>query len=236
VPAILSTLRSHSRVSGPLSLLLFVALLAFLPLLFAELMTVALLKLHLSPEAAVMLIGGILAGGFINVPIRRVVRLEPVPTYPTAIFRLDLFWPRTARIRTETVIAVNVGGCVVPTGVALYEAAHLLRGGARPAIYLTVSILINIAACYALARPVKGVGITLPPLVPASLAAITALILAPAEAAPVAFVAGVLGPLIGADLLNLRKVSQIATGIASIGGAGTFDGIVLSGIVAAYLA
>ncbi len=35
------------------------------------------------------------------------------------------------------------------------------------------------------------------------------------------------------DLLHLKDVANIATGI---GGAGTFDGIVLSGIVAAYLA
>ena len=48
--------------------------------------------------------------------------------------------------------------------------------------------------------------------------------------------AGVLGPLIGADLLHLREIEKIATGVASIGGAGTFDGIILSGIMAAYLA
>jgi uncharacterized membrane protein len=47
---------------------------------------------------------------------------------------------------------------------------------------------------------------------------------------------GVLGPLIGADLLHLRDIKTLETGIASIGGAGTFDGIVLSGIVADYLA
>jgi uncharacterized membrane protein len=64
----------------------------------------------------------------------------------------------------------------------------------------------------------------------------SALFLVPDQAPPVAFVAGVLGPLIGADLLHLRDIEKIATGIASIGGAGTFDGIVLSGIVAAYLA
>jgi uncharacterized membrane protein len=63
-----------------------------------------------------------------------------------------------------------------------------------------------------------------------------AVILAPSEAAPVAYIAGVAGPLIGADLLHLREIEQSATGIASIGGAGTFDGLVLSGIVAAYLA
>jgi uncharacterized membrane protein len=56
------------------------------------------------------------------------------------------------------------------------------------------------------------------------------------QAAPVAFVAGTLGPLIGADLLHLREIEESAVGVASIGGAGTFDGIVLSGIIAAYLA
>lgn len=47
---------------------------------------------------------------------------------------------------------------------------------------------------------------------------------------------GVLGPLIGADLLHLRDIEAAESGVVSIGGAGTFDGIVLSGIIAAYLA
>ncbi len=76
----------------------------------------------------------------------------------------------------------------------------------------------------------------MPGLLPPLVAVMSALLLAPDQAPPVAFVAGVLGPLIGADLLHLRDVSKLTTGIASIGGAGTFDGIVLSGIVAAYLA
>ena len=42
-------------------------------------------------------------------------------------------------------------------------------------------------------------------------------------------VSGVLGPLIGANLLHIRDIAALETGIASIGGAGTFDGIVLSG-------
>lgn len=47
---------------------------------------------------------------------------------------------------------------------------------------------------------------------------------------------GVPSPLIDADPLHLRDIEKIATGIANIGGAGTFDGILLPGIVAAYLA
>jgi Protein of unknown function (DUF1614) len=56
------------------------------------------------------------------------------------------------------------------------------------------------------------------------------------DAAPVTYVAGATRPLPGADLLHLREIEESAVGIASIGGAGTFDGIVLSGIVAACLA
>jgi uncharacterized membrane protein len=54
--------------------------------------------------------------------------------------------------------------------------------------------------------------------------------------APVAFVAGVAGPLIGADLMHLKDITKVSAGMLSIGGAGTFDGIVLSGVLAAVLA
>jgi uncharacterized membrane protein len=95
---------------------------------------------------------------------------------------------------------------------------------------------INVGVCYWLARPMENVGIGLPVLAPALAAAMAALILMPSYAAPLAFSAGVLGPLVGADLLHLKDVGKISTGLASIGGAGTFDGIVVSGIVATLLA
>jgi uncharacterized membrane protein len=70
------------------------------------------------------------------------------------------------------------------------------------------------------------------PLVSAGLAPLLHSAMAP----PVAFAAGVMGPLAGADLLHLKEIETRVVGVLSIGGAGTFDGIVLSGIVAAYLA
>ena len=45
-----------------------------------------------------------------------------------------------------------------------------------------------------------------------------------------------MGTLIGADLLNLDKISGLGAPVASIGGAGTFDGIFLIGIMAVLLA
>jgi uncharacterized membrane protein len=51
-----------------------------------------------------------------------------------------------------------------------------------------------------------------------------------------AYISGTLGTLIGADLLNLAKIQGLGAPIASIGGAGTFDGIFTTGILAVLLA
>jgi uncharacterized membrane protein len=65
---------------------------------------------------------------------------------------------------------------------------------------------VNIAVCYRIAQPVHRVGILLPGLVPAAVAALLALLFAPTDAAPIAYIAGVAGPLIVADLMHLREV------------------------------
>jgi uncharacterized membrane protein len=219
-----------------LSLFAFLLLVLLLPMLFGELMATSLVKLHLSPEAALLLMMAMIVGGLVNIPVKRIAHERMVPVHPLAIYGLGGLWPAMRRERRETIIAVNFGGCVIPTGLALYELLRLVAQGAPALLAVLVAGIVNIAVCYFLARPVQGVGILLPGLVPAAVAAILALIFAPGEAAPVAYIAGVAGPLIGADLFHLKEIEQSTVGMASIGGAGTFDGIVLSGIVAAYLA
>jgi putative Mg2+ transporter-C (MgtC) family protein len=49
------------------------------------------------------------------------------------------------------------------------------------------------------------------------------------------WITSAIGTLIGADLLNLRKIRGLGAPVASIGGAGTFDGIFLAGIIAVLL-
>jgi uncharacterized membrane protein len=110
-------------------------------------------------------------------------------------------------------------------------------------VALTAACAINIAVCYVVARPLPGIGIVMPAFI-APLTAVVATWLVcglwePAGAenlAPIAFTAGVAGPLIGADLLHLKDLAKTPVGIMSIGGAGTFDGIILSGVLAALLA
>jgi uncharacterized membrane protein len=224
------------RPPGCLPLLLFLLLLALLPFLFGELFSTALMKLHLTPGTALLVILGILIGSGINIPVKRVARTEEVVEDPLAIFGFSGWWPQLRRVRRETIIAVNVGGCLIPVALAIYETVQLMTAGWQPLSGLLLAIFVNAMVCYRMAQPIKGIGIAMPALLPPLIAAVSALLFVPDQAPPVAFVAGVLGPLIGADLLHLRDISKIATGIASIGGAGTFDGIVLSGIVAAYLA
>jgi len=66
--------------------------------------------------------------------------------------------------------------------------------------------------------------------------AIVAVMLSREDSAPLAYIAGSLGTLIGADLTNLDKVRGLGAPVASIGGAGTFDGIFLTGILAVLFA
>ena len=209
------------RAFTPISLLAFLVLLILMPLLFGELMTVSLVKLNLSPGVALLLTVAIIFGGAINVPVKRIEHYQTVTRHPLAIFGMDAMWPRLREVRRETVVAINVGGCIIPTVLSLWELAHLVALGPEASVSLFVACAINVAVCYVLARPVAGVGILLPGLVPALVAAIVALVLMPDEAPPIAFVAGVAGPLVGADLLHLKEIEASATGIASIGGAGT---------------
>jgi len=145
------------------------------------------------------------------------------------------------RRRTETLIAINVGGCLIPAVIALVQASYALSDGGRVVLALAIAVGVNVAVCYAVARPVRGVGIAMPGFVSPLVAVGIAWLLLGGDAlassrAAVAFTAGVAGPLIGADLLHLRRLEGTAASIVAIGGAGTFDGIVLSGLLAALLA
>jgi uncharacterized membrane protein len=133
--------------------------------------------------------------------------------------------------RPSNVMAINVGGALIPLGLSVYL---LVRGAAPPTAVLGVALVALIV--HRTARPLPGIGIAVPVIVPPLIAAGTGLLLAPAAAPAFAYVAGSLGTLIGADLLNLGTLRRLGGPVASIGGAGTFDGIFVTGILAVLLA
>jgi uncharacterized membrane protein len=221
---------------GCLSLLVVVALLVLFPLFLADVMASALGKLGLSPGLSIVVVLAMFIGGIVNIPVKKIPRVMSLETTPLGLFGAERLFPGWFRQSPYTVIAVNAGGCVIPCLIVAYELFRIAAHGPNALAFTAAAVAINVMVCYWVARPVANVGIVLTPVVPALVAAACAFVLMRDFAPPVAFTAGVLGPLIGADLLNLRRIGRISTGIASIGGAGTFDGIVLSGLVATLLA
>ena len=92
------------------------------------------------------------------------------------------------------------------------------------------------AVVYMLAQPVPQMGIAVPLFIPPVVSALVAMLLSREHAAPLAYVSGCLGTLIGADLMNLDELGHLGATVASIGGAGTFDGVFLTGVLAVLLA
>lgn len=182
------------------------------------------------PWAAVVLLLGVLLGSFVNIPVWRVEgQWERVSSDPSSF----PFRPVKRIEKGTTTINLNVGGAVIPIGISVFL---LVRLPAALYPHLLAATAVVAAVCYQLARPVKGTGIAMPALIPPLLASLLAIVVAPrGQAAVVAFVAGVIGVLVGADLLNLPKLANSGARAASIGGAGTFDGIFLTGILSVVL-
>jgi uncharacterized membrane protein len=208
-----------------LILLLFITLPVFFILLFLNVVTISFSKLGLSPDAAFMLLFAILIGSTINLPIsrRRITYQSPRPSY------MHFFFYRPPPV-THQVITVNVGGAVIPVGFALY----LLQ--LAPLLPTLVATGVMVIITRWLAKPVAGLGIAMPFWIPPIFSAGLALLLSRDNPAPVAYISGVVGTLIGADLLNWSNFRKLGSHVLSIGGAGVFDGIFLTGIVAALIA
>lgn len=171
-----------------------------------------------------------LLGSHVNIPLYaiRVERLLP-PREVTVFGRTYVAPPVVAE--GTTIIAINVGGALLPVILSLYL---FLRSRTRGRILLGTAIVAAIV--HGLARIVPGVGIAVPMFIPPLGAAAVSLVLAFRRAPPVAYVSGSMGTLIGADLLNLRRIGELGSPVVSIGGAGTFDGVFLTGIIAGLLA
>jgi uncharacterized membrane protein len=219
----------YRPLSWPLLVICFTLLLALAPLLLAG-VSFAFESVGIGPKTAVSLLFAVLLGSWVNIPLWRLPATRVQHEQEIAAFGMRWRVP-VLHETPETLLAINLGGAVVPVGVSAWILLHDHRWWIALLATAVVAIVTN-----RVARPVAGLGIAVPALVPPLTAAGTALLLAGGAAAPAAFVAGTLGTLVGADLLNLRRLSTLGAQIASIGGAGTFDGVFLSGVLAVILA
>ena len=217
----------------PRKLLLFVLLTSFLvTFLQLQVFQIAFSRLGLSPAGGLLLVMAALIGSGINIPVATIDSgYDPAaaPQLPGA----GMFPMRPASgMPGKTVIAVNIGGCAVPVGMCLYQLlGHFVSLYTLLPALLVVTLVSRLAS-----RPIHGVGVGMPVLLAPLVAVFMALLLDSGNPAPLAFCSGVLGVLVGADLLRLPDIRRMNVPFASIGGAGTFDGVFLTGIVAALLA
>lgn len=230
------------RVSGCLVLCVVVLVACIVPLVLVNVAQSALENLHLSPAAAMLVLLATILGSPINLPLVRYPLPQEVEIPVLHPLAGSPGYPQFRRLRQEMVVAVNVGGCVVPVLLAVWLMRFILQGPPAVAGTLLCGVALNSAACWHFARPIRGFGIALPLFIPAAVAlGVTWLGLGRDPAleqylAPVAFISGISGPLIGADLLHWNDFRKVSAGMVSIGGAGTWDGIVVAGLLSAFLA
>jgi uncharacterized membrane protein len=191
----------------------------------------AYMRLGVGPGVALLLLFGSLIGSYFNIPITVLPGPPPVQSGQIVDFfgmsyvvPVVVSWP-------GTVLAVNVGGALIPTVMSAYLVVRY-QLWVKAAIATTAIAFI----IHSMATPVPSLGIAVPVFAPVVSTAILAFILSREYAAPLAYIGGSMGTLIGADLSNLDKINGLGAPIASIGGAGTFDGIFLTGILAVLLA
>jgi len=205
----------------------FVALVVFVEI---RALRYAYLRVGVSSRAAMLLLLASLFGSYVNIPVAQLPERQISAGHVITSYGMQYVIPSVTEW-PGTVIAVNIGGAIVPTVLSLYLLARN-RIWARG----LVATALVAAVCHYVAYPVRGLGIAIPPFVPPIAATIVALVLSPRQAAPLAYIGGSLGTLIGADLLNLDKIQGLGAPVASIGGAGTFDGIFLAGVLGVLFA
>jgi uncharacterized membrane protein len=213
-----------------LVLLLVVFLVVLVVLVELRVLSYAYRKIGIRPRYVFLIMVLTLLGSGVNIPLYEIPAGRMPAPHTTWHYGVPYAVPEAMRAGV-TVVAVNVGGALIPTLLSLYLFLRLpLRGR------MIIGTAVVAVVVHQMAQVVAGVGIVVPILAPPLLAAGVALILSYHRAPPVAYVSGTMGTLIGADLLNLGKVAHMGAPMVSIGGAGTFDGVFLTGILAGLLA
>jgi len=213
------------------ALLFSILAIFFITILQVDLFEIAFTKLGLTPQQSLFLLIGSLLGSGINLPLLQL--RNPEQGFPVkVVVQKVIFGVAPKTLSDKVIIAVNVGGCLIPVGLSLYFISLQLIDPVKIFIGVFGITLLS----YKTSQLIPGFGVGMPIFLAPLSAALLALIIDPEHAAQLAYMSGVLGVLIGADLMRIKNIAQLGRSIAVIGGAGTFDGIFLTGLIAALLA
>jgi len=224
-----------------IALLILIAPLIFI-YLFLRLSETAFEMVGFTHWHATLAVFGSILGSMVDIQLIS----APISSYPEwYVTLMSLFSVNVSGRFHPLLLAVNLGGCIIP----LLISAHLIM---RNQVSLNKALLgmgVVAAITYTAAEAVPGEGIVLPVWLSPLLAALMGILLARGfrRAPPIAYISGTLGTLVGADLLSLLtpgilsalspvELHKAKPLVLSIGGAGVFDGIFLTGIIAVLLA
>jgi uncharacterized membrane protein len=242
-------LSRHERlVFRPISLIYFALLGALLVLTLiaatSSLRGLLVQGVGLPPEAFGLVLFVSLFGSAVNIPLTVLKSRVPVVTTKEVRF----FWvrwriPHIVNDVRRTLITVNLGGAVVPVLISLYLLFWSIPAASPQILSTYAKVLIVLLVVTWLtnrnSRLVPGLGIATPAFAPPLITAVSVVLvnwISPLSCpTQVAYVGGTLGTLIGADLMNLEKLPELGAPVVSIGGAGTFDGIYITGLVSVLL-
>ena len=176
----------------------------------------------------------------VNIVVKEFREEYLVPTIEfIEYFGIPVPTPRLKLRERVSFLTVNVGGALIPTVISLFIMLRLLQlGYLNLLLGMIVALIVVSIVTFLASRPIPGVGIVSPMFIPPLTATAISLLVAPKPlcAFPIAYVSGTLGTLIGADILHLMlDWDKIKAQVISIGGAGTFDGIYLTGILSTIL-
>jgi uncharacterized membrane protein len=217
-------------LAGPFLFVLLAATLTAVALVIVGAISYAYRRIGLDQNWLFAALFGSILGSRINIPIRHFSGGPHREVREVTSFGVRYRVPVTVQ-SGRTTLAVNVGGALIPTALATYLIIH-----DRLWLQSLIAVVIVSTLIHFVARPVPGLGIVTPALLPPCVAALTAIAVSAHSDAGLAYICGTLGTLIGADLTNIHKIKGMGAPVASIGGAGTFDGIFLTGVLAVILA
>jgi len=144
------------------------------------------------------------------------------------------------RYQTNWMVGINVGGAVIPIVLSIYL---FIKNKIKPVrILLGIGIVTLVTFFVTSPDPEKGIVSAFPywilPIIVASGLSILLTWTEKKKAAPLAYIIGTLGVLLGADGLHLMSLLQYETQTmrsAVIGGASVFDMVFITGILAVFL-
>jgi uncharacterized membrane protein len=183
----------------PFLLALFLLLSIIVALIELRILHYAYERMGISPRSATLILVLTLVGSSINIPVaefppERVVSGRVVRHFGMRyVVPVVHQWP-------ATVLAINVGGALIPILLSLYLAVKN-----RIVVKSAVAVVVVALVTHQLAQPVGGVGVALPIFIPPIIALVCALVLSWRQAGPLAYIGGSMGTLIGADIMNLGK-------------------------------